>query len=268
MELLHYRIYSEDGTISHRKPVMVFIHGFGGSSAMWVRQIHKLKTKYDLVLLDMPSHGKTKTMLSQMEISYEAVTAMIMDVVDHLKIQKATFVGCSLGTMLVKYIVLTRPERVDKYVLIGPVGKYAAWFRFGMNFALCILPVAPLPPIAKLVARMIVPHKESAYSRNLFLSCAKHIPKKEFICWLKMLKLYPAVNVAYQAVLDQAQNGLYIIGDRDTMFRPTLRHELPRVQHWTVVEQCGHICNLDQPEQINQLIMTFQDTGALQAVSV
>lgn len=268
MDLLHYRVYSADGTISHQRPVLVFVHGFGGSSAIWLRQVHKLKSKYDLLLIDMPSHGKSKIMLSQMDATFEAVAAKIMEVLDHLQIEKASFVGCSLGTMLVKYIVLTWPERVDKYMLIGAVGRYAHWFQFGIYFAICVLPFLPLTPVAKFVARMIVPRKEFAYSRELFLSCAKHVPKKEFICWLKLLNRYPKVNAAYRQDLAQRENGLYIIGEKDSVFRPTLRKELRDVKHWIVVEKCGHICNLDQPDAVNALLYRFQEDGAIEAIPV
>ena len=69
-------------------------------------------------------------------------------------------------------------------------------------------------------------------------------------------------------MLEQEQKGLYIIGDMDTVFRPSLRKELKQVEHWIVLEQCGHICNVDKPDVVNDLLCAFQDTGMVQAAHV
>lgn len=257
-KLLHYRIYAEGGEISFRKPVMVLIHGLGGSSAIWLRQVHKLKAKYDLLLIDMPSHGKTTHMFSEMEVSFDSVTNLVMEVLNHLHIEKATFVGCSLGTMVVKHIVAHYPQMVEKYVLIGAVGDYPFWFRFGLQTVIALLPIMPLSMMVKLVARVLIPRKQSDYSRNLFLSCAKHIPKQEFIAWLKLLTQFPKLNTQYLPRLKTMQNGLYITGTMDYIFLPSLKRELKSVTHFELLEHCGHVCNLDAPDEVNELLLAFE----------
>lgn len=262
MALLHYRIYAEDGKISFQKPVMVLIHGLGGSSAIWLRQVHKLKSKYDLVLIDMPSHGKSTHMFSQMDCSFDSVTELVMEVLDHLHIEKATFVGCSLGTMVVKHIVVRHPHRVDKYVLIGAVGHYAGWFKMGLRSVIFLAPMVPLPLMVKTVARVLIPRRQSDYSRHLFLTCAKHIPKKEFMAWLKLLTLFPKLNAQYLPRLKTTKNGLYITGTMDYIFLPSLKRELKSVSHFVLLENCGHVCNLDAPDEVNELLLNFEPEAA------
>lgn len=259
MELLHYRIYSQDGTISHERPVMVFLHGLGGSSAIWLRQVHVLRKNYDLVLIDMPSHGKSTVKLSQMELSFEAITQKIFAVLEHLEIKKATFIGCSMGTMFVKYILLTRPEAVDKFILIGGMGEYQQWFHTGIRFMIVALPVLPLSTCCQVVARMIIPSKDQEYSRKLFLSCAKHVPKEEMICWLKILDLFPPVQRMYLRKMPVGPKGLYITGVGDQVFRNTMQNEWNILARCVMLDNCGHVCNVDRPHEVNRLISAFQD---------
>lgn len=257
MELLNYEIYSADGTISFLKPVLVFLHGFGGSSVIWAKQIKKLKDKYDLVLIDLPSHGKSEIMLSKMEKSFEAVVNKIIDVLDYLNIKKATFIGCSLGTMIVKYIVLKKQHLVDKYILIGGVGAYKNWFKCAIRLTKYFLYILPCTVCCNIVAKVIIPDEQSEYSRKLFLNCAKRIPKKEFICWLRLLTKFPRINKEYVKSLDEIDNGLYITGDRDVLFIDSLKEEFEKVNNKVVLNDCGHICNIDKFQEVNDLVCKF-----------
>lgn len=257
MELLNYKIYSNDGKISFFKPVLVFIHGFGGSSAIWLKQVCELRDKYDLLLIDLPSHGKNKIMLSDMDRSFEAVADKIMDVLDYLHIKKANFIGCSLGTMFVKYIVLTRQEMVDKYVLIGTVGTYSDCFKCALQLAKMLLYIMPCEWCCNLVAKLIIPYKQSEESRNLFLQCAQRIPKQEFICWIKLIMKFPRVNKEYIKILDTIENGMYITGDKDVMFIDSLRQECSKITNKVILDDCGHVCNIDKYKEVNQLLMNF-----------
>ena len=257
MELLNYRIFSSDGTISFVKPVLVFLHGFGGSSAIWMKQVNDLKEKYDLLMIDLPSHGKSKVMLSQMDKTFEAVANKIIEVLNYLNIKKANFIGCSLGTMFVKYIVLKKQELVDKYVLIGSIGMYSDWFKCALQAAKMLLYIMPRKWCCNLVAKLIIPHKKSIESRKIFLQCAKRIPKKEFICWLKLLVKFPRVNKEYINMLDTMEKGLYITGDRDVMFIDSLVEEYDKINNKVILNDCGHVCNIDKYKEVNQLVKNF-----------
>ena len=144
VELLNYKIYSEDGTISAKKPVIVFLHGLGGGYSNWVYQVRYLKKKYDLLLIELPSHGRKKFNMSELELNFDTVSKKIMEVVDHLGIDKATFAGISVGTLIVKHIAFTYPERVDKYILVGPVGKFTLLLKTAIRLTMFLLPILPL----------------------------------------------------------------------------------------------------------------------------
>lgn len=263
MEQLRYKIYSDDGMLHFHKPVIVFLHGLGGGYANWHRQIHTLRKRYDLVLIELPSHGKSQVKISEMEVSFDALSRKIMDVVDSLGIQKATYAGVSLGTMIVKHLVLNYPDRVDKYILAGPIGDFTFVLRMAINLVRYLMPILPLDVILKLVCLVVMPYKASKYGRDIFLACAKKVPKKEFIVWCKLLTSFKDIQKTYQKTMGEEPNGMYIVGELDHFFIPMLKNDRNRVKNLVFVKNAGHICISDEAEVVNNTIIAFQETGVV-----
>ena len=263
MELMNYKIYSEDGTISKKKPVIVFVHGLGGGYANWIYQARHLKKKYDLLLVELPSHGKSKMKISDGPLTFDAVTEMILAVLDHLGIEKATFAGVSLGTLIVKHIVFTHPERVDKYILVGPIGKFTLLLKSAIRLAMFLLPIAPLNFVLTLVCLIVMPYKSVAYGRNLFLACAQRVERKEFVAWCRVVLSFAKIQEQYVKTMKDEPDGLYVVGAKDHFFLTMLRSDMKRIKNLAVVEDAGHICNTDQYEKVNSLIIQFQETGTI-----
>ncbi len=263
VELLNYKIYSEDGTLSYNKPIMVLVHGLGGGYYNWFYQVRRLKQRYDLVLVELPSHGECKFKMSEMELDFGVVSRKILEVLDYLKITKATFLGVSLGTMAVKYIVLNHPDRVEKYVLAGPIGKFTLLLKAAIHLALFLLPIAPLDFVLTLASYIAMPHKQSSCGRNMFMSCARRIEQKEFIAWCKVILSFAKVQAKYESVMEEETNGLYIVGELDHFFMPMLTGDKKRVKNMVILKDAGHLCSIDKHEEVNRLIVEFQESGTV-----
>ncbi len=259
--MLNYNIYSENGKISFQKPVMVLIHGLGGGYANWVYQVRHLKKQYELVLIELPSHGRSKHKMSELGCSFDTVSKMIMEVMDHLGIQKASFAGVSLGTLVVKHIVFTYPERVDKYILIGPVGRYTFLHKMAIRLAIMLLPIAPLNFVTSLVCLVLMPYKKLSYGRKLFLASAQRVEREEFLAWGKAILSFGKTQKEYESKMKDEPNGLYIVGELDHFFLTMLRWDMKRIKNVVIVKKGGHVCCIDQYEIVNKLIVDFQEAG-------
>ena len=54
-DLLHYEVIGEEGA-----PLLVFVHGAGGSIRTWKFQVEDLAKDFRLLLLDLRDHGFSK----------------------------------------------------------------------------------------------------------------------------------------------------------------------------------------------------------------
>ena len=54
--MLHHIIYKNENPNAEW---IVFIHGAGGSSTIWFKQINAFRKEYNLLLVDLRGHGRT-----------------------------------------------------------------------------------------------------------------------------------------------------------------------------------------------------------------
>ena len=54
--MLEFKTYIND----ENKSWITFLHGFGGSSNIWYKQIRKLSKSYNLLFIDLRGHGKSR----------------------------------------------------------------------------------------------------------------------------------------------------------------------------------------------------------------
>lgn len=96
---------------------LVFLHGFLESSEIWNNLINELKNNYQIIIIDLPGHGKSKNLHNVNTIDYMAEE--IISVLDELKIGSATFVGHSMGGYVVCAIADLFPSRMKNMVLMN-----------------------------------------------------------------------------------------------------------------------------------------------------
>ena len=94
---------------------VVFIHGAGGSHLHWPAPMRRLKN-YRVYALDLPAHGKSSGRSQQTIASY---ARYVYDWMDAIALEKAVFVGHSMGGAIALTLGLYHPERVLGLGLIG-----------------------------------------------------------------------------------------------------------------------------------------------------
>ena len=99
--------------------VIIFVHGSGGDSNMWKNQA-KLDIEYDIINLDLPSHGKSSEYL---ELSLDLYVEVLNHLILSLNYEEVVLCGHSLGGAIIQSYYYLYPKRVKALILIGTGGR-------------------------------------------------------------------------------------------------------------------------------------------------
>lgn len=100
---------------------VVLLHGFLENSNMWTPFIPRLSKNNRVICIDLLGHGKTACLgyLHSMELMTECVNAVLQ----HLKIEKSTFIGHSMGGYVVLAFAEKKPDMVDGICLMNSTAE-------------------------------------------------------------------------------------------------------------------------------------------------
>lgn len=173
--MLHYKIYSR-----HHKEWVVLVHGAGGSSTIWYKQIREYRKQFNVLVVDLRGHGECMITNSPNQYTLDLVSQDILEVLDSLKIEKAHFVGISLGTILIRQLAETNPERFHTMLLAGAVIRITPRLHFLIGIANTLKKTIPFMWLYKIFAWILMPRKTHKSSRHLFIQEAKKLSKENF----------------------------------------------------------------------------------------
>jgi pimeloyl-ACP methyl ester carboxylesterase len=241
---------------------VTFVHGAGGSSSIWFKQIRDFQKEYNVLLLDLRGHGESKTNLKkafQHKYTFSALANDILEVLDYLQIQKSHFVGISLGTILIRQLAEMYPDRVQSMIMGGAILKMNFRSQILMFLGNTFKYILPYLLLYRFFAFVIMPNKNHKQSRILFINEAKKLYQKEFIKWFKLTaEINPVLRWFRQVELNIPT--LYVMGEEDYMFLPAVRKVVEshyRSSKLCVIQNSGHVVNVEQPVLFNSEVLSF-----------
>lgn len=253
--MLHHTTYVK----SENAPWVTFIHGAGGSSKIWFKQIKAFKQLFNVLLIDLRGHGKSKNTAPYInKYSFQSVTQDVIKVLDHLKIKESHFLGISLGTIIIRELDDIAPHRVKSMILAGAILRLNFRSQILMKLGYALHKLLPFILLYKLFAFIILPKKNHKPSRNLFIKEAKKLYKKEFIRWYKLtsdindkLRIFRKKSVKTPS--------LFLMGAEDYMFLPSVQSFVDKNQlaKLAIVKDCGHIVNVQAATIFNSKSISF-----------
>jgi len=240
---------------------VTFVHGAGGSSSIWYKQVREFKKHFNVVLLDLRGHGSSKPSIVdafQEQYTFDFITNDIIEVIDYLKIEKSHFVGISLGTILIRNLAEKYPERVESMIMGGAIMKLNVRSQILMRLGVLFKSIISYLWLYKFFAFVIMPNKNHRESRLLFVREAKKLYQTEFIRWFKLTsEINPLLRLFRSAELTIPT--LFIMGEEDYLFLPAIEKVVKQHQSSSlyVVENCGHVVNVEQPLIFNEKVITY-----------
>jgi pimeloyl-ACP methyl ester carboxylesterase len=139
-QLVHLR---DEGPRGDPAPLLL-LHGTGASLHTWEGWAEALKARKRVIRIDLPGFGLTGPFSGQYaddDYRGDTYARFVLDVLDALRVPRATIGGNSLGGEVAWRAVALAPQRFDKLILVDASGYAFAPDEIPIGFRLARLPL-------------------------------------------------------------------------------------------------------------------------------
>jgi pyruvate dehydrogenase E2 component (dihydrolipoamide acetyltransferase) len=237
-------------------PPLVLLHGFGGDINIWVFNQETLsEVGRTVYALDLPGHGQSSKNVGEGDL--DSMVDVVSSFMDEMGIERAHLVGHSMGGAVAGSFALAHPDRVASLVLIASAGLgeeingdyiegfIAANRRKEMKRVLALLFANP-----DLLTRRLV-NDELRFKRMDGVDEALRAVAD---------KMFPDGRQAGVRDLFGLEVPMLAIWGQDDQILPVSHTEnLPENATVEVLENTGHMPQMEAAGQTNRLIEQFLD---------
>ncbi|WP_333840109.1 3-oxoadipate enol-lactonase [Acinetobacter schindleri] len=236
------------------KPALVFSNSLGTNFKMWQPQIDFFQQDFFVICYDTRGHGASSA--PQGPYSIDQLGQDVVNLLDHLNIEKAAFCGISMGGLTGQWLAINRPERFNQVIVCNTaakIGQEKAWLERAT-----LVREQGLTPIASTAAgrwfteafvqsNLDIITKLSndlgAGSPEGYASCCEALAKADLREQLKQVKIPVFIIAGQQDPVTTIEDGLFI------------QKQIFNSQLFNI--NASHISNLEQPEDFNNTIINF-----------
>ena len=252
---VHYELIGDPDS----KHLVVFSNSLGTDFRIWLPLFDELSEDISILLYDSRGHGLSG--LGDGAFTMDDLVDDLIGLIDYLEIKKAVFCGLSVGGLIVQGLWKKRPELVKKLVLSNTAPKIGS-------------PETWNPRIEAAAGPGLASFSEGVMQR--WFTPAFHEERAEELAGYRlMMERQPAVGYARtcEAIRDADLTAaaptisvptLCIVGDQDGATPPELVQAMANVipgARFEVIEGCGHIPCVEQPEALGKLLQSFVKKG-------
>jgi pimeloyl-ACP methyl ester carboxylesterase len=240
------------------RPLVVLTHAVATDHSLYDRQVEVLSKNYRVLVWDVRGHGRSRPMSG--DFSIRSCAEDLMAIIDEIGVDKAMYVGLSMGGLITQELAFKWPQRVRAMALVGTVCLTWKQPLLVKLMKLVSTPTFRLFPKALLwwfggVCAGIKPETQK-HAREL----RQHITKSEFIKFWKGITRCDHYEADYHIkcpfLLTHGQHdsmvGLGVI-KRTAPFwasrEPSCRY--------VVIPDAGHNVCMDNPKYFNRILCDF-----------
>jgi len=113
-------LYVDDG--GEGAPAVLFVHSLAGTSAHWSSALAHCRPRRRAVAFDQRGHGRSAPLDHRAELAIETLADDVRAVADACGLHRFALVGHSLGGGVALAFAGAYPERVERLLLLDPIG--------------------------------------------------------------------------------------------------------------------------------------------------
>lgn len=242
------------------RPLLVMLHGFGGSCATWKKQVGAFEDKFNIYIFELPGHGDVREGISsEQNVNMEVIAQLIIDELRKDDIKSAHFLALSLGTLVLASILQLAPEMVESVVLCGAVFGMNFWYKLALYFGNSLKYICPYAAVINLMANILLPRSSHKVSRKFLVRECKRLGRAEFMRWYTLV-IKELDKLKNNSKLLKNVPSLVIMGDEDYVFRNRAVNCVKTLGgniKLEIMKNCGHVCNIQDAVEFNKIIDAF-----------
>lgn len=238
-------------------PALLLLNSLGTTTRMWDPQLPVLETTHQVIQIDTRGHGQSAT--PPAPYSFEDLVADAFGVLDRNQIEKASVMGCSLGSMTALGMGLHAPDRIEKIICTAARADSPPPFRQSWYDRVGILEESGVEGLWNgSLGNWLTPAFRDenpdtvAMMKSEFLKTTEEGYKGCAMALKDLDYLKDLGNLDVPA--------LFVAGSEDKGAAPdTMRAMAAAAKHGTfaLIEDAGHIINVNQPGLFLQQVTAF-----------
>lgn len=241
------------------RPWLVFLHGAGGSILTWKYQVPVFFPHFNVLLLDLRDHGKSKNLDPAFSTyTFDIIRNDIKQVLDELNISKADFMTLSFGSVLLQDFHSHYPDVVRRVVIAGGIFDCNTFTKACVYLARFFNLFLPYRTMYALFSYLLMPYKRNQLARKIYQKQADIITRKEYLKWLGLYGAFFTLLSNFQKQ-KLGNRILVVMGGDDYVFLSSAKKFVSSQENATlsILPKVGHICNLEAPEGFNAVALSF-----------
>mgnify|MGYP006141859743 CR=1 FL=1 len=234
---------------------LVLVHGFLGSSEIWIPQIKFFKDSFRVIAPALPGFGNSNDMNSCNSI--ECMAKTILNFLEKKKIKNFNLLGHSMGGMIVQEMAKIAGEKILKLICYstGPRGNIPGRFET-IDESRKKLKINGLKHTAYRIAKTWFTEEEKAKYFYLCEKAGKQTSIEAADNGLVAMKNWDGVKN-----LKNIENETLIIwGDQDKVYNlnqvECLNDNIPNSE-LKIIKGCSHNVHLEKPDEFNIIVSEF-----------
>lgn len=236
-------------------PAIVFIHGLGEESASWKYQMEYFKKSFRVISMDLRGHGNSED--GNEFITMDLFAEDIISLLNELKIEKAHFVGLSMGGLICQELTRKYQHRMLSMTLSDAAGFYPEEMATtGLETRLERIKTMPMKEVGTIIAKAAskpdIDEKELSWVIEMF---QKNRPKPYAQATESTLKAdYKNIHELISIPT------LILVGKLDPVtpisFAQYLNEHI-KDSKMQIIPAASHLSKIDNPTGFNKALLEF-----------
>ena len=238
--------------------LVMLVHGFGEHGNVWDKQVEYLKSKYHLIVPDIPGSGKSE-MIGDM--SMDGMAEVLHTIIHEENIDKCTVIGHSMGGYITLALVESYWNHVNAFGLFqssafADTEEKKETRKKGIEF---IKQHGAFEFLKTTTPNLFSPNSKEQIPNTIndFIESLKGFTSKALISYYDAMMSRPERT----SILKTTKNPvLFIAGEHDNAvpLNDILKQcNLPEKSYFHVLKQSGHMGMMEETQNANRILEDF-----------